>query len=290
MAENLCQDDSSAATAFLKQQINVGARNFTSRLKSYWNEKTTTFTTTASQFTQTLPADCLRVKSVYVTVNDYQYPMEPVFDEHLWRRIQSGANVITSDYPTHVFMRRDSLEFFPKLTGAGNTGTIIYEPLVKDMTADNYTTGTITTATNGSTAIVGSGTSWTSGLAGQFFKTDDGQWYEISSIDSTTTLTLVRAYLGTSIAAGSSTYTIGEMMRIPGPTHQGPVYFACYMYYTGFKKDKNYGAHYKALYETELESAISSYNNRFTTDYIPSQYKTHQGYTFTNPNDFPTIT
>lgn len=290
MAQNLCQDESTAATTFLKQQLNVGGRIFTSELGSFFNEKTTTFTTTASQFTQTLPADCLRPKSVYITVNNYQYPMTEVFDESLWRKIQSGANTITSDYPTHMYSRRDTIEFFPKITSAGNTGTIIYEPLVKDLSEDDYTAGTITTATNGSTAVVGSSTSWTSAMAGRFFKTDDGQWYEISSITDTTHLVLVRNYAGTSISTGTSGYTIGEMMRIPGPTHHGPVYFACFMYYTGYKKDKTYGSLYKGLYESELERAKGTYNDKFTTDYIPSQYKTHQGLTFTNPNDFPTIT
>lgn len=84
-----------------------------------------------------------------------------------------------------------------------------------DYTIADYTTGTISDATNGSKTITGSGTSWTSAMIGRYFMiattTGDGVWYKITAVASTTSLTLEQPYNGTSIAAGSASYTIRKI-------------------------------------------------------------------------------
>jgi len=66
-----------------------------------------------------------------------------------------------------------------------------------------YRTGTIS-LTNGSAAITGTGTDFISGAAiGECVQAPDGKLYEISTINSATSLTLAQVYLG-STASGQS--------------------------------------------------------------------------------------
>lgn len=79
-----------------------------------------------------------------------------------------------------------------------NTGVI--------STVAPYTTGTVT-ATNGSNAIVGVGTTWVSSMVGSKIRIASGQpYYRIKSIDSTTALTLTTLFQSTNATA--ATYNI----------------------------------------------------------------------------------
>jgi hypothetical protein len=74
-----------------------------------------------------------------------------------------------------------------------------YEYVKKITPMTEYSTGTVT-ATNASTTITGSGTTWTSGMVGQYFRVDSNglgdssKWYRIAAYVSGTQLTLETAY------------------------------------------------------------------------------------------------
>lgn len=73
-------------------------------------------------------------------------------------------------------------------------------------TVAEYTTGTVT-VTNGFATVTGSGTAFTSAMAGRKFALSlSGPWYRITSRDSDTQLTLARVYQETT--ASGSTYTV----------------------------------------------------------------------------------
>lgn len=79
-----------------------------------------------------------------------------------------------------------------------NTGVI--------STVAPYTTGTVT-ATNGSSAIVGVGTTWTSAMVGRKIRIASGQpYYRIKSVDSATAITLTTLFQSDSVS--DATYTI----------------------------------------------------------------------------------
>lgn len=103
----------------------------------------------------------------------------------------------------------------------GNTITFNYQKRVPDLTFTDYVTGTVS-ATNNDIHITGVTTSWLttfSPTAGnvEFMNiwlritapNGDGGWYQIKSIDSATTLTLMQPYQGNTVAG--ATYTIGQM-------------------------------------------------------------------------------
>lgn len=69
-----------------------------------------------------------------------------------------------------------------------------------------YRTGTIS-LTNGSAAVAGSGTAWIANAApGEALRGPDGRLYEISSVNSDTSMTLATPYLGATV--GGQTYEI----------------------------------------------------------------------------------
>lgn len=76
-----------------------------------------------------------------------------------------------------------------------------------------YTTGTCT-VTSASTTVTGVGTTWTTAAhAGKQFRVPNGAWYTISSVGSTTSITLDRAYVGTTTAL--LTYEISQVYVTP---------------------------------------------------------------------------
>lgn len=80
----------------------------------------------------------------------------------------------------------------------------------------NYATGTIT-ATNGSSTVTGSGTTWntsTNAEAGEYIKLPDGKWYKINSIASDTSLTIEVAYQGSTLSGQA--YTISPWGEVQG--------------------------------------------------------------------------
>lgn len=191
-------------------------------------ERQRTIPTTASAQFYNLPYDCDLVRAVAVTVSTIRYvPRLSPSQEH-WDRL--NLSVFTSDIPEWYFILNGQLGLWPKPASSSNTITITQKTRVIDLSAADYTTGSIVSIANGGTAVVGSGTAWTTQMTGRFIRityidtvnTGDGLWYEIASVASTTSLALVRSYGGTAISAGSAAYTIGQMPLLPEAFHDLP--------------------------------------------------------------------
>ena len=282
--QDMSQDYETDSLTFFKTNLNLGQRLLEAELGSFYTEDTASVTTVASTSTYDLPAEFIRLKKAYTTDSTTQYPMQEVFDEEEWRWLNSTTSP-TDPHPTHIFVRRESFEVYPKNSTASLTMTLIYERGAKDLTATDYTTGTILTLANGGTAVTGSGTTWTSAMAGRYLKvTNNGVWYKIATFLTTTTLTLDRAYEGLAIATGSEAYIIGEMSRTPGPTHHIPVYYALFQYYLGFKQNENKAKVFRDLYEIDLARAKRTYGRRYSSKYIPGN---SSRIPLVNPNHYP---
>lgn len=104
------------------------------------------------------------------------------------------------------------------------TFTYAYIPTLKRM--GEYITGTITTLANAGTAVTGSGTDFDGFVTDTstydyYFRLDrDGtggasKWYKVSTAGSSTALTLSDAYAGTAVSAGSLSYTISMVSKLP---------------------------------------------------------------------------
>lgn len=205
---------------FLQDQINDAERTVLSMRPWQFLEATQTVTTTDDGETYQLRPDTGHVLSVRESSNN-EYPLHPVSDPDEWERIQSYASS-ASDTPTHYRVRGTVLDIYPAYDTAGNSLTVRYTKRRRDMYGDDYTTGTITSIANGAKAVIGNGTTWSQAngvISGAWMvftgNTGDGLWYEISSVTDTTHLQLLKNYAGTSIAAATDSYRIGQMSLLP---------------------------------------------------------------------------
>lgn len=142
---------------------------------------------------------------------------------------------------------------------SGNTITFNYQIRIPDLSIADYATGTVS-MTNGSTAVAGSGTSWLANYlpsAGSVKHLNlwilfsgplgDGSWYQVDTINSATSLTLLNPYQGGSSSAVS--YVIGQMPLLLEDYHDLPVYRALVIYYTTINKVPESARKFQELYE-----------------------------------------
>ena len=299
LAQTMTNDTSTGALTYLKQNINIGLHFVEDALGSFYSQETATDSTTASTSTYQTPARFVRFNEVYITVSSVRYPIEQIYDERLWQTIKSRSSSQTSDIPQFMFTRKDTYEVYPTPATSSNTITMIYEASNKDLTAADYTGGTITTLANASKAVTGSSTDWvTQGvIAGRWFKINaDGVWYKIATVGSATSITLQKNFEGTAISAGTSAYTIGEIPNIPPSTHMLPVYYAVGQYYAGIKVDGDKSSEYMDMFfgrskykGSGLDAAKERWGHRYTSRVIRSQRRYRKGIGVINPNFYPTV-
>lgn len=238
---SLCNNSSTATLTLADTLMNDSEKRIIASRDWPFLWRQYTKLTTTSQAVN-LPAYTQKPQSLYVTVGSFRYTPQEVTNRQEWDRLNEVS--ISSDIPTHVFYYDGQALLFPTPSTAGNTITFNARRVAKDLSIADYTTGTITTvATSGvTTTVTGSATVWHTGMIGRFIRITDGNvastlsgdhvWYEIATVPSSTTLTLVRTYGGTAMAAASATYTIGDVSLIPEAFEQLPVFEALQIYFT----------------------------------------------------------
>lgn len=229
----------SANVTLGNQWLNDGNRIILGSFPWWFMEKTSTLSTVASQQAYELPNDCLQLTGVTVTIgaNAYVPKLSPSL-EH-WNRLNMNTSV-TSDIPEYYFVFGTQLKFYPKPSSSTASAiTFTYRKRIPDLSIADYTTGTITSLTNGATAIVGSSTTWTADMVGRWIRITqtsaagggDGQWYEIGSYTSATSIGLLKPYQGTTLSGATAAYTIGQVPPYPETYHTLPVQYALGQYW-----------------------------------------------------------
>jgi hypothetical protein len=242
-------------------------RILTMRQWPFLERKDTSLTTTASQQAYEIPQRVGKAQAFTITVSSQIYTPREITSEQEWQRLNRTS--VTSDSVEFFYIRGSKVEFYPKPASSSNTITVYGRAVPKDLSIADYTTGGVLTATNGSTAIVGTGTTWAVSMAGRYLRITesdtankgDGQWYEISSSGSTTTITLVKSYAGTSISAGNAAYTIGQMALYLEGYHELPVYDAARTYFSSIQPDVAKYKMYDTMYKEMLGQLISDWSN-----------------------------
>jgi hypothetical protein len=237
-------------------------------------EKSKTLSTVASQQAYDLPSDLEWLTGLTVTISTQKYRPIQVNSREEWDRLNQSTTP-TSDIPEYFFVNNTTLEFYPTPSSStSNAITFKYGRKQKDLSIADYTAGTITSIANGASAVVGSSTSWTVKMANRWIRitdsdtanTGDGEWYEITSVSSTTALTLDFLYSGLSISAGTAAYTIAQVSLLPEAYHMIPVYKALVHYFTSIKPDQVKSKLYNDMYvnlfaEMEASEADNSSSN-----------------------------
>lgn len=291
LIQQLTSDFSTANLPMIKSFYNLGRRKLEKGLKTYYTEKTRTFTTVTDAISGTsnkdyrIPENFGNLTALYVTSGTQRYYAELVQDEDTWKQLVSGNLASTSNYLTHCFIRQDRVELFP-VPSSALTATVIYRAITKNLSQVDYTTGTISTLANAGTAVTGSGTTFTANMAGRYLRiTDDGEWYRIASYTSATAITLEQKYQGIAIAAGSSAYTIGEMANLPPDTFELPCFYAAWKH-TLFRKDRFLAREYREQWNTGFKEAVGNWANRSSSSIIKQKAGLNTG-RLINPNWYP---
>lgn len=202
-----------------------------------WLEIEKTVDTVADQDYIYIPNDMRRVTATRIVVGSGTsatiYLPRLVFDEQKWQLVLA-MRLGSNQYPYFVFQQGQKLLMNPVPSTTGVHAVLTGRRQTRDVNIEDYATGTIASIANGATTVTGSGTSWTSGMAGQSIRITqtaaanggDGYWYEVASVTSSTVIELVKTYQGTSISAGSALYTMGQPTYEPEAYQMAPIYRA----------------------------------------------------------------
>lgn len=221
----------------------------------FFNEQSYTVPggTVASQQAYQLPFNNKQVVNTTVLIGGILWQPQEVST----RKAFDALNVIPfiNNFPQYYYIWNSQLLLWPTPAENSDTITINYKRRIRDLSFTDYTTGTlsITTAT---TTVTGSGTSWTSNMAGMWLNiplsasnttSGDNEWYQIASVTNSTTLVLDNAYQGQTVSGAS--YTIGEVPILPEDFQDLPLYRALYIYHNSIVPMGDKAKLYKGLYD-----------------------------------------
>jgi hypothetical protein len=268
MFGSLCNNSATATLTLADTLMNDSEKRILSAKDWPFLWKQYTVNTIASQQSYTLPPYTQKPQSVYVTVGSYKYSPTEISNRIEWDKLNQVS--VTSDIPTFYFVYDNQIQLFPKPATSSNVISFNGRRYGKDLSRADYSAGTITSIANGASAVVGSGTTWTSAMVGRFIQitgtdaanTGDNFWYEISAVGSNTTLTLRNTYGGTSISAGSANYTIGEVSLIPEPHNQLPVFEALKIYFTSVDPNPAKAQLYGKMFEEGYGMMFKDYGSK----------------------------
>lgn len=203
-------------------QSNLGQRYqlVLSELKNYRNQVQYTASTVANQQFYSWPPGFIDIESVIVTVGSVNFPLKIIDSQYNWDQL-NAILIQGSALPQFVFPLKDQFGIWPT-PQAVYTITFNQHSRDRNLLVDDYTSGSVTVA-SGSNAIVGNGTTWTSGMVGRWFEVTDtsvnghGFFYRITAVGSGTTATINTPFFGDSNSGLA--YLIGECPEIPEEGH-----------------------------------------------------------------------
>jgi hypothetical protein len=215
--------------------------------------------------------------------SDTIYTPEMVFDPTKWTAIkQARYGSSSTPYFTYVENQKVLIEPIPSVTG--NLIHMRGRLNVPDMTIADYATGTITSIANDATTLTASGSTFTADMVGRFINIPqttaagggDGLWYEIGSYTSATVVELLKPYNGTTIAAGSAAYTIGQVSPIPEAYQMAIVYRACALYWED-KTDGDKAKRFWLRYDGGNEAGYNKDYGGLISQMLANEGETEEG-------------
>lgn len=271
----ITSDDTTANTAFGKQLINESHKAICGSRDWHFATETATSTSTASQQIILLPVNFRKLISFNITSGGVKYTPSEIADPVTFDKINSQGTSVTSDFPQFFHIRNGSILVYPAISSAGLTITTECLVRPKDMSADDYVTGSIVSVANGGVAVVGTGTSFASTMVGRYLKiTSEGEWYKISAVTDTTHLTIAKPFRGASIAAATEAYRIGELPLVP-ETYQDLLWLRAVGIYFMMKGDEAKSRYYfsgnkryPGLYESLYQDMVREEGSQTTQNVI----------------------
>ncbi len=277
-------------SALLMQFFNDSVRTICSMRSGSWPflEIQNTVLTTADVEYVTVPNNMRKVTAVRVRVNgttdqdSTTYIPIMVWDAFRWELV-IAARLGSNQYPYYAYQRDQRVLFQPIPSDTDTQVVLIGRKNVRDITIPDVTNLTVTTATNGSTAVTMSG-GMTADMVGRFIRitetsaanAGDGYWYEIATVTSTTAITLTAPYQGLSIVAGTAACVIGQASVIPEAYQMAPIYRALAQYWQ-FKENMVLAKSYWKQYDGGVEIGEATLTGGLVGQMLEVQGDTFEG-------------
>lgn len=281
----------STAMALIDSNVNDSIRTICNLQggKLRFLEATKNMATVASQEGYQIPNGFRKLIDMWITLDQQAssrptiYMPEMVFDPTKWKLIKA-YRLGTSDVPYFTYVENTKFYVQPIPATTGNTITIRGRLQTSDLTIADYTTGTIQSIANADTAVVGVGTTWTADMVGRYIQITqttaanggDGMWYQIGTYTSATSIGLLKPYEGTSIAAATAAYTIGQCSVIPAAYDIGIVYRATALYWHN-QNDLVRAKTYWMLYDGGMEAGYSKDYGGLMLQMLSNEGETEEG-------------
>lgn len=231
-----------------------------------------------------LPPNYSKLKTLTITQGNLKWTPVEILTREQWDRMNTFPYY--SDIPNNYYIYNNQIGIWPIPVTTGNTLTCNYKYRIPDLSIEDYTTGTVAVS-NGGTTITGTGTAWTptTNIQNesrwiQISQTKgDNLWYQVSSVDSATQITLVEPYQGIAVSGGS--YTLGQMPILLEDFHDMLIYKALTYYFSTKVKNSTSYKEFKDAYDEKLQ-LLAEYSGNKTIHVDLRQQPTGQ-----NPNLFP---
>lgn len=255
--------------------------------KYYFNERSYSPTggTVAQQQFYNLPPQVKKLINLTVTIGGVVWQPRECPSREYWDYL----NVITfyQDFPSYFFVFNGQVGIYPIPASSGNTITMNYKTRIVDLAMADVSTGTIT-ATSGTITVSNSTAVFANWMEDNWLRipysstnanNGDNQWYQINSVDSTTSLRLKNNYTGDTVS--SATYTIGQVSILPEDYQDLPLYRMASLYYTTRFPDATRAKEYQKLWDDGIKALDDEFGSKTTSVILPD---TDAG--MVNPNLF----
>lgn len=281
-----------------QENINVGGGYINDSIRTICNiqggklrflEDVVELETVANQEGYQIPNKFRKIIDLYISnvagtpTENTIYMPEMIFDPTRWKTILA-YRLGFSDVPYFTYVQAQKFLIQPIPSTSGNIITVRGRLNTRDLSHQDYTTGTIVSVANEGTTVTGSGTSWTSGMEGRYINIPnttasnggDGFWYEIASVTSATELELLKPYSGESIVAGSASYTIGEVPVVPEAYQMAIVYRSAALYWENHE-EPNKARMYWTKYDGGNELGINPNYGGIISQMLSNEGETEEG-------------
>lgn len=257
--------------------------------KYFFNESSATIATVSQQQFYNLPYDYSKLKTGTITIGQLRWTPTEILSREDW----DNLNVFPyySDIPNNYFIYNGQIGFWPIPSSTGNTVTFNYKRRVTDLSVADYSTGTVA-VTNGSSTVTGTTTGFLANylpVAGSVLNLNlwiklappggDGNWYQVSSIQSATVLTLVSTYQGGAISGAS--YVIGQMPVLLEDFHNLLVYRPLMTYFSTINQNAQKFDEFETLYNQGIKALDDYAGSKVVNVNLRGRVNT------VNPNSFP---
>jgi hypothetical protein len=276
------------------QNINVGYKFMLGTTEWPFLERTVQTTTIAGQQFYNIPNNVDKLITATITVGSVTsggtiFRTYQATSRDIWDTINTATGVTSTDV-SYCYILNGQIGFWPIPSASSNTITINYKIAVRDLAIADLTTATVVTATQGSPTLTMATTAMTAGMAGAYIQIapsfaagkGDGLWYQILSFVDTTHLTLVNNYVGASIATGTASCIIGDVMVTPEKYQIGPVWWAVSEYFLK-NGDTSKAEGYRAQFDELTQQMLDDCGKKTASVVLDDGYDG----TWVNPNLAP---